>query len=237
VTPRRTPARLLVRALAVVGGAFVLVLLGAAAAGAAESHVAVAVEHGPTTPAPPTVSVPVPEVVAPILRPVALSVAVLGGRVDIGGQGVDVTLDAPVTVPALPSGPTTPALPTLPSLPDAPVPTSTPTGAGSAAPTTGSPARTLATHAPPPTLATVRAVDRAPTPAPSAPGPATPLTVALAAIALGLQVSTRHGGPDDAGVTSTYPHALRRLVAVGRAALARGLDPRPEFHLLLARPG
>jgi len=237
VTPRRTPAHVLVRLLAVVGGAFVLLILGAAAAGAAGSNPA-AVRAEQPSPAP-NVSVSVPAVVAPILHPVAVSVPVPGGRLDIGGPGGTVALDAPVLVPvpALPSAPAVPALPTVPSLPDAPGP-ATPTGAAPEAHPTADRAHALHASAPASIAATVRAADRAPAPAPPGdPRPEPPLTLALAATALGLQVSTRHGGLDDAGVTGTCPHALRRLLALGRAARVRALDPRPGFHLLLARPG
>jgi len=118
------------------------------------------------------------------------------------------------------------------------VPTSASTGAAPAARPTAHRAHTIHAPAPASIPVTVRAADRAPAPAPPGdPRPAQPLTLALAALALGLQVSTRHGGLDDAGVTGACPHALRRLVALGRAARMRALDPRPGFHLLLARPG
>jgi hypothetical protein len=225
-----------VRLLAVLGGAFVLLILGAAAAGAAESHAEVA-PSGPIT-----VTMPLPDPTAPLLPPDAgLAAHAPGVDVDAGGPGVAVTAADPVGfVPTPPDLPLPLPSPTIPLPPALPLPVPRPVDPATAA-------RALGQH--PPVAADARPDGGAPratsvatsaAPAPARPvdtTPDAPLTLALAGLALGLQLTTRHGGLDDHLVTSGPLRAMRRHLRTGRAALARALAPRPGFGLLLTRPG
>jgi hypothetical protein len=233
VTRRRQASRVLVRALVVLGGGFVLLLLGAATAGATTEGSA-ARDRLPApvipSPAPVALAVPVPAPIRPVVP--ARDIATGGLSVTVAPSGIGVALD--------------PALPALPGLSD--VPTLPPVDAVVTPPTDDArPAPAI-----PATVASRRSVMRRPTaasldttsaaampllPQPRPPTPSdAPLSLAIAALALAGSPILRDGaGAEHVVIGDATPIlSLPWLEAVPRAraaALAGG------FRLPPARPG
>lgn len=254
MTPRHSPARLLLRALAVLGGAGVLMILGSTMAGAAETppapaggvHVALPLPLPAPAPAPVAIAVPLPPALAPVLAPVVptgTSVAVHTPVVsaDLGRGGIAVTVDPPAGVP-------TTGLPTLPIPPlggiDRPAPALETAQGGS----TTAPVPPVATrrapgpvrHAPTAIPAIVAAPDgpgTAPAPSPRPHDVPMQLAFELAGIAAGVELSARRRGTGEPTPVFAFLPALRDLIRLG--AIPRGLPPSapPGHGLLLARPG
>lgn len=223
------------RALVVLGGGFVLLVLGAGVAGAAQTPNA-AVDHVPTPPI--GVSLPVPAAPHLPLGPIAIRVP--GIAVDVGATGTAVRVDpSPITAIPVDVAPPVPALPDLPRSPVGPRPAAVPAGVVPTPSTAPAPPTVTKRHPSAAVLPAVLApaVD-APKPSPGpgpAPVPAAPL-LDLAALALGIQLSPRRSNADEYATAPTG-RAVRALLGSGAATSARILSPRPGFGLLLTRPG
>jgi hypothetical protein len=160
--------------------------------------------------------------------------------VDAGDAGVTVAADPVGFVPTPPDLPLPLPSPTIPLPPALPLPVPRPVDPAAAARVVepASPVRAAAHRDTVEVRDTGAVTPARPQPSPPArPVPDAPFTIALVGLALGLQLTTRHDGPDDHLMTSGPVGAVRRLVPAGRAALARALAPRPGFALLLTRPG
>jgi hypothetical protein len=219
-----------VRALVVLGGAAVLLLLGEATAGAAEAI-------GPELPGHTlTVAVPLPPAPAAPSMP-GVSVHLPGVAVELGPRGVTASA-GPVSLPS-----------PVVDLPVPSVPVPAPTGIEPIAdPAPASTVRDepMTTNAGRATAADGRApaatVPRGPTtlraPAPVAPtGPPTvALVLQLLGLGAGVDLASRRSGASDAGVLGVIRVLRNRLRLGAVRVVVRGGTP-PGFGLLLARPG
>jgi DNA polymerase-3 subunit gamma/tau len=243
VTRRHQALRILVRALVVLGGGFVLLLLGAATAGAASTD-----QPGPTgqpaappaIPSPPPVSlaVPAPAPVQPMVPAPGIATGAAGISVEVAPTGIGLAIDPTTmgTVPAVPDVPTLP--PSGPTADDATATTGGEPVRHAVSATSTSRHAAIRDHATTPLDGdwVLAAPPAAPRPRPVTPSDA-PLALAVAAPALAAQPTARDGAPGAHVVVGGAVRAVRHRVQLGVVPTARATALADGFHLLLARPG